>query len=79
MLVIVGVECLVIDSATLAGEQVQETVQVSNSWFQQPEAIQIKRNRTLQPPEWIPWSLIATGAVTILYALTLPARWGHGD
>lgn len=75
MLVIVGVECLVIDSATFSSEKV-ESVQQASSLFEQPQAVSMRSNRTVRPPEWIPWSLIASGAVVILYALTLPARWG---
>lgn len=29
-------------------------------------------NRVLEPPPWAPWSLMATGAVVSLYAVTLP-------
>ena len=76
MMVIVGVECLLIDSATLHSEGTQ-TVQVDNGWFQQPKAVQVSANKVISPPEWIPWSLIASGAVVILYAMTLPASWGN--
>lgn len=30
-------------------------------------------NRVLEPPPWAPWSLMATGAIVSLYAVTLPA------
>ena len=26
------------------------------------------------PPEWAPWSLMATGAVVVLYSFTIPSR-----
>ncbi|ASV76323.1 hypothetical protein THTE_3722 [Thermogutta terrifontis] len=29
-------------------------------------------NKVLEPPPWAPWSLMATGAVVSLYAVTLP-------
>lgn len=73
MLVIVGLECLMIESATIVTDQPQ-TVQVSNGWFQQPQAVQVG-TRTIRPPDWIPWSLIASGTVVVLYALSLPRRW----
>lgn len=76
MLVIVGVECLLIDSATLVSEQ-PEPVQVNYSWLQPPQSAAISPQRTVTPPEWLPWSFIASGAVVILYALTLPRRWGE--
>ncbi len=77
-MVIVGVECLLIDSATFASEGTR-TVQVSQGWLQQPQALQVGTGKVVRPPEWIPWSLIASGAVVVLYAMTLPKRWGNGD
>jgi hypothetical protein len=74
MLVIVGVECLMIDSATIVTDRPQ-SYQVSSNWFQPAQSIQVG-TRIIQPPDWIPWSLIASGTVVILYALTLPRRWG---
>lgn len=73
MLVILGVECLVIDSATLAAEQTVP-VQQAPAWFN-PEPM-FDPNRVIRPPEWIPWSLLACGAVILLYAKTLPNRLG---
>ena len=77
MLVIVGVECLLIDSATFVSDRA-EVVPVSNGWFQQPTLVDTNNN-TVRPPEWIPWSLIASGAMVVLYAMTLPKRWGVKD
>lgn len=74
MLIIIGLECLVIDSATLSGEEIQ-TVPVSQGWFSTQQAVTVQKN-TIQPPDWIPWSSIASGAIVILYAFTLPGRWG---
>ncbi len=76
MLVIVGIECLLIDSATLSGGQ-PESTSVSNSWFGQ-QTLAVDPQRVVQPPEWIRWSLLASGAVVLLYAFTLPRRWGAG-
>lgn len=76
MLLIVGVECLLIDSATF-GQTTTETVQVGNNWFQQPQMQQItKGGSVVSPPEWMPWSFIFSGAVVVLYSFTLPVRWG---
>lgn len=75
MLVIVGVECLVIDSATLAAEQpMPAQMPPGPAWFN-PEPM-LDPNRIIRPPEWIPWSLLASGAVVLLYAMTLPKRFG---
>lgn len=76
MLIIVGIECLLIDSATLKSDGPEPVQMTNNSWFQQPAPMQMQATRVVKPPEWIPWSLVASGAVVVLYALTLPARWG---
>ena len=75
MLIIVGVECLLIDSATLASEK-REVVQVNQGWFQPPQALEVNQATVIRPKEWIPWSSLATGAVVLLYSFTLPRRWG---
>lgn len=76
MSLIVGVELLLIDSATL-GNVRTETVQVSNGWFNPPETMEVtKGGKTISPPDWMPWSFIFSGAVVLLYSFTLPARWG---
>ena len=75
MLVIVGVECLLIESATLASEKT-EVVQVNQGWFQSPQSREMVANRVVKPAEWIPWSLLASGAIVLLYSFTLPNRWG---
>jgi hypothetical protein len=73
MLVILGVECLIIDSATLAAERPVPAAP-GQAWFN-PEPM-LDPNRVVRPPEWIPWSLLASGAVILLYARTLPQRFG---
>jgi hypothetical protein len=78
MFIIVGIECLLIHSATLAGGQV-EAVSVSNTWFGPQQMMVVEPQRIVQPPEWIRFSLIACGAVVLLYAATLPRRWGSGE
>ena len=59
---LLGLECLVIDKAFLAGEE-------------RPGAIgrltARAASRELTPPDWAPWSLLSAGAVTMLYSLTL--------
>lgn len=77
MIVILGIECLLIDSATLATEQTK-TIEVPGGLFTPPKAIQVTSGKTIRPPEWIPWSLITSGAVVILYSLTLPQRGAAG-
>ena len=75
MLIIVGVECLFIDSATF-GAAKKESIQVSNGWFSQPTVVdQIRGGRTVDPPDWVPWSFLFSGTVVLLYSFTLPGRW----
>lgn len=57
-LLVLGLECLVIDQATISN----------------PE----KGVTTVAPPEWVPWSLISAGAVTMLYSFTLPKKFQGG-
>ncbi|MCG8651922.1 MAG: hypothetical protein MI861_18930 [Pirellulales bacterium] len=70
MAVIVGFECLVIESASVysAGE-----TQASN--FVNPLGEPSASTLEWRPQEWFPWVLLAAGAITILYAFTLPGRW----
>lgn len=55
MLAILGIECLLIDSASL--HAASTTAQSAT--------------RTFTPSEWQTWSFIGAGALTILYAITL--------
>lgn len=68
MLVILGVECLLIDSATLAADRPLPTAEAP-AWFN-PEPL-FDPSRIVRPPEWIAWSLLASGAITLLYS----KRW----
>ena len=77
MLIIVGVECMLIDSATFASDRT-EVVQVNNGWFQPATSMEVSTGKVFRPKEWIPWSSLASGAVVLLYAFTLPRRWGAG-
>lgn len=61
-LVVVGLECLVVDDFILAQR------------FSAAAADGARASRDIQPPEWAPWSLLSAGAVTILYSFTIPQR-----
>lgn len=80
MLIIVGVECLLIDSATMAAKRKRQQIKpaAAASWFQepQPEVQVVVTNKVVKPPDWVRWSLIASGSVIVLYALTLRQRNG---
>lgn len=70
--IIVGVECLLIENATLyaAGQS-------SAGEFVNPSASPARSTQTWQPAEWFPWAVLSAGTVTVLYAFTLPRRWGQ--
>jgi len=55
---LLGVEALAIDRAIL------KTPPNSTAATQQ----------VVDPPEWAPWSLLAGGAVVVLYSFTIPRR-----
>lgn len=70
-LCILGGECLIIDKAVLAGPP-------SESKGVLPAKSGTARVRELVPPDWAPWSLLSSGAVTMLYSFTIPRRVGSG-
>jgi hypothetical protein len=76
VLLILGVECLMIDSAVLAAGVVDDPMPVQNSGFFGSSAAQSNANRIFRPAEWIPWSLLTCGAVTLLYAISLRRQNG---
>ena len=59
---LLGVEALALDKAVLKVD--------SSSG---PTAM-----REVVPPDWAPWSLLAGGAVVMLYSFTIPQRVGGG-
>ena len=59
---LLGVEALAVEKAVLKPEV--RGGQVVNS------------GREVKPPEWAPWSLLAGGAVVVLYSFTIPKRVG---
>jgi hypothetical protein len=70
MAIILGFECLVIDSANLysaSGTNAES--------FLNPIGIPSASTREWRPKEWFPWAFLSAGGITILYAFTLPKRW----
>lgn len=76
MLLILGIECLLIDNATLASGVVDDPIQATPGFYTNPTVAM--GTRIFKPAEWMPWSCLACGAVVLLYALTLNRRWGEG-
>ncbi len=71
VLLILGVECLLIDSAVLAAGVVDDPMPLQNAGLFGSAPAQMAQNRIFRPAEWIPWSLISSGAVVLLYAVSL--------
>lgn len=63
---IYGAECLVVERFVLAGETSQSSPGVG-AYHANPA----KPPRELNPPEWAPWSLLASGALVVLYSLAV--------
>lgn len=68
VLVIVGVECLLIDNAVL-NYKVKEksSLQASGGLFGSTPAPVVK-NKVFKPSEWFPWSMVAVGSIVMIYS-----------
>lgn len=55
-----------------------EALAVEKAVLKQPENGQPRKflKEDISPPEWAPWSLMASGAVVVLYSFTIPRRVG---
>ena len=55
-----------------------ESLAVEKAVLKQPENGQPRKflKEDISPPEWAPWSLMASGAVVVLYSFTIPRRVG---
>jgi hypothetical protein len=62
---IYGAECLVVERFVLAGESKPAAAQGSFS------SAPAKPARDIHPPEWAPWSLLASGALVVLYSMAM--------
>ena len=65
---IFGGECLVVESYVMAGEAPAASAS-SQSLFQSGSPLAASRD--WKPPEWAPWSLLATGALVVLYSMAM--------
>ena len=70
MAIIIGVETMMIDSAVFYSAS-----DTNASSFINPLGQPSADTRTWEPKEWFPWAVLSAGAVTILYAFTLPKRF----
>lgn len=72
VLIIMGIECLLIDSAVLVAGVIDDPNQVPQStgtFFSPPTQSTV--DRVFKPSEWFPWSLVASGAIVLLYSISL--------
>ena len=70
MAIIIGLECLFIESAIFYSPS--ETKPGS---FINPVSQPASDTREWKPQEWFPWLIFSAGAITVLYAFTLPKRF----
>jgi len=70
MAIIIGVESMLIENATIYSSS--ETTAAS---FVDPSGIPAKSTKLWKPGEFFPWALLSCGALTVLYAFTLPRRF----
>ena len=73
VLIILGIECLLIDSAVLVAgvldDPGQSARQQTGGLFSAPVPTNV--DRIFKPSEWFPWSLLATGSIVLLYSISL--------
>lgn len=75
VLCIMGAECMVIEKAVFA-KSPDEQQQSAPATFLLAPAPEPPPPNEIKPAEWAPWSLLSSGAVIILYSITLPRRSG---
>ena len=70
MAMLVAAECFCIDGANLYASDGTRA-----STFLDPTVVPAAQTRSWVPGERLPWVLLAVGAVTVIYAFTLPQRF----
>ncbi len=60
---LLGVEALAVEKAVLKSDPINKP---QNAW------------REVSPPDWAAWSMLAGGAVVMLYSFTIPQRVNGG-
>ncbi|KAA1259689.1 hypothetical protein LF1_22240 [Rubripirellula obstinata] len=70
MAIVIGAECLIIDSASL-----YSAAETRASSFMNPAGDPSANSRVWRPKEHLPWLLMAAGTITVLYSFTLPQRF----
>ena len=70
MAMILGVEFLMIDSAVFYSGAQTKAID-----FIDPTGAPSAFVNEWRPREWMPWFVLSVGAITVLYAFTLPRRF----
>ncbi|MBI2824101.1 MAG: hypothetical protein HYX69_05330 [Planctomycetia bacterium] len=65
---LLGLECLVVDDFILAARYSSASNLLAGGDSARGGS------RDVNPPDWAPWSLLSAGAVTMLYSFTIPQR-----
>ena len=73
-LVIIGAQCLVVERVVLAHRVESAEVQSNDYYFGGQNTSQPSGGKNIVPPDWAPWSLMAAGAVVMIYSFTIPRR-----
>lgn len=67
-LLLLGAQLQLVDQVVLrVHERTQETVDMFGN-----RSTQAGAQRVLNPPDWVPWTLMSTGAITCIYSFTIP-------
>lgn len=67
---LIGAECLLVDRAVL---NLDRPITQQQRFFPMVRS-GAGAKREIDPPDWLGWSLISAGAVTMLYSIALPKR-----
>lgn len=73
-LVIIGGQCLVVERVVLARGTDASAVQNNEYIFGAQNSATRSGGKDIIPPDWAPWSLMAAGAVVMIYSFTVPRR-----
>jgi hypothetical protein len=71
-MVLLGGQCLGVQKFTL---KFREQPVVTEGGLMDGTKVNPGPKKVVAPPDWVSWSLMATGAVVCLYSFTLPRRW----
>lgn len=71
---IFGLECLVVDKAVFRDREAEAAEGATQAYLLPTTTTTEKKE--FKPKEWMPWSMLSTGAVVILYSITIPKRAG---